>query len=189
MDIKNKMKKLSDKFLTKYLKLINQMSYQEYFEYFGPHSEKIPCSYSTLVDTRSKDLLDMKSICIVSDLQINKVIRDFTVSTFQNIDYIKKDKYWTIAEKVGFMEEMFRYKFNYMIPDERDSEEYLMDISRRYNIQISKLKSTMAIFIYNIRNGSNSDLLNYFSWYEIFMYNYSDNKEKLLQDFVNRQIK
>lgn len=168
-----------------------------YYNLFGPYSN------TPYIFKASKFIFDenvnFKSLSILSNFQIAKLKRNSIVDTFKAINCIKENKKWTDLEKIGFMEEMIRCKFNNQIPA-CGVNEYKKQISERYNVSINKLGSTMVIFITHIKKGLNPSLLDYFSWNELFLYTYTKieesdmgnhiiyKKDRLLDDFNKNKL-
>ena len=72
--------------------------------------------------------------------------------------------------------------------DDEIIEQREVEISERYNVKISRLKTQVALFINNLENYKDKfHIMQYFSGYEIVLWKYRD-IEKLQEDVENNNL-
>ena len=183
------------RYFNKIADLIEDLNEKEYHSLLGPNVTPIPYYSDGHIE---KGIIKYKTIQVMSNLQIAKLERNIIVDTLRNTNF-KRESKWNKYSTIGFIEEMIRYNYKRNIPTygepnetrtmDQDLEDYLNEISERYSIPKSKLKSTMSIMLINIKKGNDQyNLLDYFDWYELFQYKYENNKEQLIKDFEEGKL-
>lgn len=161
-------------------KLLKKLSATTYVEVFGKHE-------ITGEDYAWRDLY-------VTSTPINMMKkRDYIKDTLIAIDY-KRESSWTEPVAIAFMSEVM----DLYLGEEENKEiegyaEFIEakanEISKRYNVTKSRLKTQVALFINNLENGKDKfNIYSYFTPYEIIFWKYRD-INKLQEDIENGKVR
>lgn len=152
--------KLCDKLETsKFLKNLDNYEYNNFYRRFN-------CN-------------DNRTYFIISDLKAKCDDRYNIVETLQGIDYHRAKDKWTQETVTAFITEVMQDTFGSTTCD------YAKEISKRYNIKQSKLKSMVSFFMGLKRTTYKLD--EYFTEYEYTMWKYRDSKT-LSKALANKTI-
>ena len=119
--------------------------------------------------------------------------RHCIVETLKAINY-KRDGSWTEHVAIAFMDEVIDLFLEEETLVEVEGfqefvEDKIKEISERYNVTKSRLKTQVALFLNNLENGKDKfNIYSYFTPYEIVLWKYRS-MEKLQQDIENEKIK
>lgn len=170
------MRKIINKLNKKFNKICyNYFKKTKLTEYLADFGYVQPITYTS----------EPKDLIITSNYFCNKTTRRTIVNTLYDTNF-KRDNKWTSSSVIGFMEEVINVYTYVTDPNEIDSRK--KQISLRYNVPESRLKTQLALFIRNLENGNDKfGILDYFSPIEIVSWKYKD-PEKLNNDVQNNKI-
>lgn len=121
---------------------------------------------------------DDKNLFITSSYFANLSTRRTMVRTLKGLNYERGDNKWCEFNVIPFIQEVFTLHIEGSCTYEEDCK----DISKRYNVPVSRLKTQVALFIRNYENGHDKyGIGNYFSKFDIFAWKYRD-LSKLQED-------
>ena len=173
METLDRLIKFNRDFSKSFKRYIQNMNYRDYLELTETGHTLSLVSNGNLFITYSEN-------------QLYKLRRNVIISTLKNINYKRGDT-WDRTSTVGFMDEVIKCKFD--LDDVLSQDEYLSLISERYNIPKNKIYANMALILTNLkRNIDPYGVRKYFSDYELLMYKYKDNEEKLYNDIEENKL-
>lgn len=111
-------------------------------------------------------------LIVTSSIREHIYKRDNIVNTLKDINYKRGNKEWNESTAVAFIHEVFLLYKNETDPN---NDELNKQISKRYNIEINRFKTQVALFINNWEKGKDKfHLEQYFSKYEFILWKYRD---------------
>ena len=153
-------------------KLLNKLSVSQYLKTFGSYQP---------VSTHKEDM----DLIVTSAHFANISTRRTIVNTLKAINFKREDK-WTEQVAIAFMEEVIDLYLHE--GDDEIIKQREVEISERYNVKVSRLKTQVALFINNLENYKDKfHIMQYFSGYEIVLWKYRD-IEKLQEDVENNNL-
>ena len=139
---------------------------------------------------------------VMSNIRLMKEYRQQIVATLIEIDYHRGNEKWQPRVIIAFMTEALQYFKGEIFFDVQNNditlihikkknkyyEVYLKRLCDRYNVPENRLKTQVALFLRNAKEGRDkANLYNYFSPYELIRWQYRD-KEKLQQDLEDNKL-
>lgn len=167
-------KKFDKQFAKAGKKLLNKISVSMYLKTFGTYQSNINA------------LEGRKSLIVTSNDFLNISSRKTIVDTLKEIHFERKDDKWTTKTAIAFLDEVMNL---FLFEGDDDIIKLTSDeISKRYNVPVSRLKTQTALFINNLYSGIDKyGIYNYFSKYEIVRWKYRD-INKLQSDVENNKL-
>lgn len=139
---------------------------------------------------------------MMSNIRLMKEYRKQIVATLIETNYHRENNKWQPKVIIGFITEVLQYFKGELFFDVENNtiilrhfqkrnkyyEDYLKRLCDRYNVPESRLKTQMALFLRNAKEGKDkANLYEYFSPYELIRWQYRD-KEKLQQDLEDNKL-
>lgn len=169
-----KIEKFQRKFEKDAVKLLNKLTYPEFYNNFGFYQ-----SIYAEGDTPAKNLI-VTSRCL-ENISARKQI----VDTLKQIEY-KRTNEWTESSVIGFVDEAIDLLTKGR--DEEDFNNYKQEICERYNVASNRIKTILGTFIRNAEQGEDKyNIRHYFYRIEILKYKYQD-CNKLQEDIESNKI-
>lgn len=139
---------------------------------------------------------------MMSNIKLMQKYRQQIVSTLIEINYHRGNEKWEPKVIIAFMTEALQYFKGEIFFDVQNNditlihfkernkyyEDYLKRLCDRYNVPENRLKTQIALFLRNAKEGKDkANLYEYFSPYELIRWQYRD-KVKLQLDLENNKL-
>lgn len=175
------MESQSSKFYNKFVKLSNKyIKKVPYMEYHNPN-----ISISKIHGWR--DDLDV-GMYIYTENALYFDRRKLMVKVLKDINYHRQGKNWSVSDGICFMHEVIEMEKKVPSMTVEEHKAMMKEIGERYNVAPNRLKSTVALFLLNLRKGSDKfHIYSYFTFYEILVYQYRDT-ETLQEALENNKL-
>ena len=179
----------------KFRKQINKLKLTDvdlYNTLYGSCQWKIPLKHTYL----------NSYMIMMSNIKLMQKYRQQIVSTLIEINYHRGNEKWEPKVIIAFMTEALQYFKGEIFFDVQNNditlihfkernkyyEDYLKRLCDRYNVPENRLKTQIALFLRNAKEGKDkANLYEYFSPYELIRWQYRD-KEKLQLDLENNKL-
>lgn len=129
-----------------------------------------------------------KTLSIVTEQYQKSMVRNVMIETLNNVGFKRGNKKWTTNMVIPFMQEiMDLYSQPYL--NDIEFENAKKELSKKYNVPVSRLKTQMALFFINYDKGNDKyGIDKYFTHWDIFNWKYNSNSEKLAQATENDKL-